>query len=329
MEIYKDSQIQNTYTYNNIPAEYINNNTISIPNAISTEGFYRINVYSGTNTDENTWNMITHSMRVTQCSAFDGNYNQAQWYFDRYASLDFRNGIAQLQEGSGMDAGMSESSICDDAGNLLFYTDGLRIWDNQHHELNLTDLPNENISSKGTIILKFSNTKYVIFSTTENSGKLIYRVITINNNSLSAGQLNTNYDANYFGYKISSLSAVPAMEEGNFWLLSATMGDDVNPVVMKVSLSNDAIVIQNRQRFTNISIQCEGNVHYVNSINVSPTSEYVVYCGAGGSNFLRFNAVTGELVARNCQFDAEKKIRCSIQSKRTISLYVVTGISMD
>lgn len=313
VEIYKDSQIQNTYTYNNIPAEYINNNTISIPNAISTEGFYRINVYSGTNTDENTWNMITHSMRVTQCSAFDGNYNQAQWYFDRYASLDFRSGIAQLQEGSGMDAGMSESSICDDAGNLLFYTDGLRIWDNQHHELNLTYSPNENISSKGTIILKFSSTKYVVFSTTE-TGSLTYRIITVNvNNNISVsniGDLETIiFNPNEFD-GLSSLAAVPAIEDGKYWLLSATTGTTAKPVVMKVGITNNGIseeINPTNIQIPNIPIQCGDNSPYVNSINVSPTSEYVVYCGQGESKLLRFNAVTGELVARNCQFDAEKK----------------------
>lgn len=54
------------------------------------------------------------------------------WYFGRNAGLDFNtqkpsilnNGVLNTEEGS--------SSICDQDGNLLFYTDGVTVW-NRHH----------------------------------------------------------------------------------------------------------------------------------------------------------------------------------------------------
>ena len=320
LEIYKDSELQETYTYNTLTGDnIIDNETISIQYNFSEEGFYRINVYTGLykeveghilDTDEDLWHMITHSMRVIECNSLNVNNNQAQWFFDKYVSLDFRNGIAQLQEGSRMNADKSESSICDNAGNLLFYTDGRNIWNSEHQSIPLSDLPDENVSSKGTIILKFSNTKYAILSTIV-GGDLKCRVITISGNTINAENLTTiNHD--YIGCEISSISAVPAMEEGMYWLLSATTGSNVKPVVMKVSLTNDERSIEisdqtNIQIFSNIQIRCNDIEPYVYSINVSPTSEYVVYSAAGELKFLRFNAKTGELFDRDCSFGVTKQ----------------------
>lgn len=321
LEVYINSNLESTYTYNDVlTAGYINGNNISIPYYFSREGFYRIKVYSGyydeingeildTHTHESTWNIISHSMRVSACNGFSGNTNQAQWYFDRYVSLDFRSGIARLQEGSEMAAEASESSICDDTGSLLFYTDGRNVWNSEHRRLNLLDMPDDDISSKGTIILKFSNTKYAILSTTI-EGDLKCRVITISGNTINAEDLTTIYH-DFIGSKISSITAVPAMEEGMYWLLSATTGSYVKPVVMKVKLTNDERAIEisqtNIQIFSNIQIRCDAREPYVYSINVSPTSEYVVYSAAGGLKFLRFNANTGELFDYNCNYGVIKK----------------------
>lgn len=319
LEVYINSNLESTYTYNDVlTAGYINDNNISIPYDFSREGFYRIKVYSGyydeingeiLDTHESTWNIISHSMRVSACNGFGGNTNQAQWYFDRYVSLDFRSGIARLQEGSEMAAEASESSICDDTGSLLFYTDGRNVWNSEHRRLNLLDMPDEDISSKGTIILKFSNTKYAILSTTI-EGDLKCRVITISGNTINAEDLTTIYH-DFIGSKISSITAVPAMEEGMYWLLSATTGSYVKPVVMKVKLTNDERAIEisqtNIQIFSNIQIRCDAREPYVYSINVSPTSEYVVYSAAGGLKFLRFNANTGELFDYNCNYGVIKK----------------------
>lgn len=323
LEIYKNSVLQETYTYNTLTEDnIIDNETISIQYNFNEEGFYRINVYTGRykeveghilDTDEDIWHMITHSMRVVECNSPNVNNNQAQWFFDKYVSLDFRNGIAQLQEGSRMNADKSESSICDNEGNLLFYTDGTRIWNKEHHEL--TGQSEENILSKSTIALKFSDTKYAVLSTTE-TGTLTYRIINVNgsNYTISSSDIGniTNIDLSAINCKISCLTAVPAMEEGKYWLLSSTMGPvQVNPVVMKIWLdsngNNDYIETSNLHTCEDIEIPCGERDLYARSIKVSPSSEYVVYCAYAGSKFLRFNAATGDLFDYNCTFGVIKQ----------------------
>lgn len=54
------------------------------------------------------------------------------WYFGNYAGLDFNTDpVSVLTDGS-MFSREGCSSICDDDGNLLFYTDGIYVWNTDH-----------------------------------------------------------------------------------------------------------------------------------------------------------------------------------------------------
>jgi WD40 repeat protein len=54
------------------------------------------------------------------------------WYFGRNAGIDFRSGTpAPLTDGM-VYTEEGTSSICDPQGNLLFYTNGVKVWNQQH-----------------------------------------------------------------------------------------------------------------------------------------------------------------------------------------------------
>ena len=54
------------------------------------------------------------------------------WYFGTNAGIDFNSGTAVSISGGKLNASEGGSSICDPNGKLLFYTDGITIWDRTH-----------------------------------------------------------------------------------------------------------------------------------------------------------------------------------------------------
>ncbi|MCD4773116.1 MAG: gliding motility-associated C-terminal domain-containing protein [Bacteroidales bacterium] len=58
------------------------------------------------------------------------------WYFGENAGLDFNSGQPIITNyGQFFDNTNGGASICDTAGNLLFYTDGKQIWDRDHYQM--------------------------------------------------------------------------------------------------------------------------------------------------------------------------------------------------
>lgn len=54
------------------------------------------------------------------------------WYFGRNAGLDFRLGNPAAAVDGALNTTEGSASICDERGNLLFYTDGVTVWNRQH-----------------------------------------------------------------------------------------------------------------------------------------------------------------------------------------------------
>jgi gliding motility-associated-like protein len=54
------------------------------------------------------------------------------WYFGENAGLDFSNGYPEVITNGNMIAEAGCATICDSSGNLLFYTNGLVVWNREH-----------------------------------------------------------------------------------------------------------------------------------------------------------------------------------------------------
>lgn len=89
------------------------------------------------------------------------------WYFGNQAGIDFNGSIPVTLTNSIMNAGEGCSSISDNAGNILFYTDGITVYDRSHSIMsNGTGLTGNSSSSQSAIIVKKpgSSNIYYIFS---------------------------------------------------------------------------------------------------------------------------------------------------------------------
>lgn len=107
------------------------------------------------------------------------------WYFGDHAGLDFNGGPpVELADGQLL-ATEGTASIADSNGQLLFYTDGITVWNRNHAVmLNGTGLLGHDSSTQSALIIPKpgSATLYYIFTTTAIGGPdgLCYSVVDMN-----------------------------------------------------------------------------------------------------------------------------------------------------
>src|SRR6185436_11373003 len=76
------------------------------------------------------------------------------WFFGYSDGLDFSSGTAVLDTGS-LNTAEGCAAVSDSSGSLLFYTDGLTVYDKNHTQLpNGTGLFGHPSSSQSSIIVK-------------------------------------------------------------------------------------------------------------------------------------------------------------------------------
>lgn len=95
------------------------------------------------------------------------------WYFGTYAGLDFNSGTPVVIKDGQLQTKEGNASIADSTGNLLFYTNGVRVW-NKNHEImeNGTGLMGDSSSIQSALIIlkPGSNTIYYIFTVAAGGG---------------------------------------------------------------------------------------------------------------------------------------------------------------
>jgi len=104
------------------------------------------------------------------------------WCFGSHVGLDFNSGSPVFFAGSAMDQWEGCSSIADPNGNLLFYTDGISVW-NKNHALmpNGSGLLGGGSSTQSALIVKQPGnaSTYFIFTTAEVGGPAGFNYSTV------------------------------------------------------------------------------------------------------------------------------------------------------
>ncbi|MCX6181909.1 MAG: gliding motility-associated C-terminal domain-containing protein [Bacteroidetes bacterium] len=107
-----------------------------------------------------------------------------QWYFGAGAALDFSSGNPVAKSGSAMHNSEGTASIADCNGKLLFYTDGITVWNKNNKQMpNGNNLHGDAFSTQSALILKRPNSSniYYIFTASDNSG-LQYSIVNMTTN---------------------------------------------------------------------------------------------------------------------------------------------------
>ncbi|MEP7263776.1 MAG: hypothetical protein ABI772_04735, partial [Bacteroidota bacterium] len=124
--------------------------------------------------------MKIHVVLLFTLLAITGSYAQKEsnnWLFGTNVWLDFSSGTPVSVSGSAMNVAEGCASFSDTSGNLLFYTDGITIWDKTHNPMpNGTGMHGNNSSSQSTIVVPKPGSNYTnfyVFTVDADPGNLI------------------------------------------------------------------------------------------------------------------------------------------------------------
>lgn len=284
-----------SYTWNfgdNTPPLTTSTNTVThIYNGVFAPATVTLTVSDGTNTATDQIGLV-----VAPCQL--ANPTQAHWYFYYFSAVDFTQGFPQAdysacQNGTfdnpGGGSGEPSAVMSDDQGNLLFYTDGIRVWNSNHQQINNTLLMGNESMSQGALIVpspSYSN-QYLIFHISPNAG-LRYSVVNVNNGLATMGTINVPIQINgYQSYGGSlrtdeRITAIPHCD--GFWIITnatTTTGNDTRLLVLNLSDNNGTI-----------SITAQSNLFLVNQhvsqfqygyMKASPNGERIAIANNSGS----------------------------------------------
>ncbi|HOZ88385.1 MAG TPA: CUB protein, partial [Bacteroidia bacterium] len=161
---------------------------------------------------------------------FSQNENK-KWYFGNQAGLDFTTTPPTILTNSAMNALEGCASMADGSGNLLFYTDGVTVYNSSHTAMsNGTGLFGNNSACQACIILRQpgSTSLYYIFTVQGVSGSagLNYSIVDM---TLSSGQgsVTVKNSPLYSAGCYEKLTGTQHCNGSDFWVLSHDIGSSV------------------------------------------------------------------------------------------------------
>ena len=122
---------------------------------------------------------------VTIATSNSNGYSQpnAHWHFGYGAGLDFSNSQVQVNIASSMFSSAGSASISDQSGNLLFYTNGVRVWDNSNNiMLNGLGLLGDSTSRNAAMIVPMPGNDSIYYIFTYGNSKIHYTVVDMSMN---------------------------------------------------------------------------------------------------------------------------------------------------
>jgi PKD repeat protein len=132
-----------TYLWSFPGANIISSTSVANPSAtynFAGTYFVTLTVTDGSGVQSTTSLVVA----IGNCN-FDPDYiHNAQWFFGQYANIDFRSGspvatnVARAHVPPTVFTPEGAYSYCDNSGSLVFYTDGINIWNASHMQVNST-----------------------------------------------------------------------------------------------------------------------------------------------------------------------------------------------
>lgn len=219
------------------------------------------------------------------------------WYFGNKAGLNFNLSANPVSINDGeLETDEGCATLCDGNGNLLFYTDGINVWNRNHVIMpNGSGLKGDPSSTQSAVIVPRpgSTTIYYIF-TVDELGKpngLNYSIIDLNldngfgdiilkNNPLTTPTL-------------EKITAVKHANETSVWIVGHKYGNNTFVAYELTSLGLSLPVLSNVG--TTISNNTQNTIGYMKS---SPNGKFIAVANAGSGSQMQlfsFNNATGQL----------------------------------
>lgn len=237
---------------------------------------------------------------VLPFSGFSQGEND-NWVFGDYAGVQFSSSGFTPLNGSQMLAVEGVASISDAAGNLLFYTQGIKIWDTNHQIVPYNSTTNYSMTAgwsaiQGVVIVPFPGhpNGYFVFTSNGNSNKSAFSKVIVNNGLAHLVSLNTplldHNGSSVWSDKVENITVTTV--SGGYWILIAygtnllaykvnSFGVNVNPVVSSITPL----------------------VSFESHIKVSPNQDFLTVSDYQGDKFYiyNFDVTTGMVIGSPCR----------------------------
>jgi hypothetical protein len=178
--------------------------------------------------------------------AANAQHETDNWYFGLMAGINFSSGTAVAQYGGATSNTEGCSCISDVSGNLIFYTDGVFVWNKNHQQMpNGSGLHGSTSATQSALIVPLpgSTTLYYIFTVDEIGGPngFEYSIVdmTLDGGLGDVSSLNVHVLDNV----TEKLTGVGQDNTGNYWIAVHGWGSDAFYVYLLTSTGLQTPVI--------------------------------------------------------------------------------------
>ncbi|MDB4710318.1 gliding motility-associated C-terminal domain-containing protein [Flavobacteriales bacterium] len=183
------------------------------------------------------------------------------WYFGANAGIDFNSGVPVALTNGALNTTEGCASISDNNGVLLFYTDGVTVWNSNHLVMpNGTGLDGGGSSCQSAIIVKKpgTNTIYFLFTADELSGSdgLRYSEVDMSLQS-GLGDINSNKNIPVVTPICEKVTAIRHQNNIDYWIVTHLYNSNTFHSYLLTSAGLNAIPIA-----SNIGTNITGNTYY-------------------------------------------------------------------
>lgn len=210
------------------------------------------------------------------------NYN---WYFGQRAGITFKTIPPSAVSKSSINTEEGCSSISDSAGNLLFYTDGVFVY-NRKHKLMGCCLGGHYSSTQSALILKrpLSKDLYYIFTVGAEGGSLGY------------GSVDMKLDSGYGGLDLNSFKQLETPDDEKIIVVANRNGTDYWLITHTASNFGYSVYRIDASGVHLETRTSTGNKMAVHGyLKASPSGKLLAICDEGTTDILSFNNETGDI----------------------------------
>ena len=228
------------------------------------------------------------------------NHYFDQWYFGNHGGLDFRSGIPVTVNGA-LVTSEGCASICDPtSGELLFYTNGVFVWNREGNIMpNGSQLYGNVTSTQSAVIVPHPGNPNLFYVVTADAGPyakatdawgISYSIVDMRKEG-GLGDVTVKNDS-LLAKASEKLVAVRHCNGKDFWVIAHELGSSrfFTWEITESGLNETAVI-------SDIGIPHSDQiaVESIGVLKVSPNGRYLVSVVQGRGEIFRFNNLTGEI----------------------------------